>query len=157
MLLKQSVVIVTSCFLLACVGSPEERDSGPGRAGDCIHQSSIRGYRVLDEQNLIIEASGRKKYLVTLSRRAFGLRSSWSIGFVDSPTGRVCAGFSEMVFDDRGAGGPIRVAAVRQLTPAEEETLLIQFGLKEPEVKAMPVPQDVEGADIEELDPDAVD
>ncbi|MEJ2298940.1 MAG: hypothetical protein P8X94_10655 [Woeseiaceae bacterium] len=39
--------------------------------------------------------------------------------------------------------------------PAEEENLLIQFGLKEPEVKPMPVPQEVQGADIEELDPDA--
>ncbi len=157
MFFKQLVVLLTSCFLLACAGSPEGSDPGSNRAGDCIRQSSIRGYRVLDEQNLIFEASGREKYLVTLTRRAFGLRSSWSVGFVDSPTGRVCAGFSEMVFDDGGAGGPIRVAAVRRLTPAEEETLLIQFGLKEPEVKPVPVPQEVKGADIEELDPDADD
>jgi hypothetical protein len=151
----QLFIALTSCIVAACASNPEGSNEGSNQRGDCIRQSSIRGYRVLDEQNLIVEASGRKKYHVALQRRAFGLRSSWAIGFVDSPTGRVCAGFSEIVFDDRSAGGPIRVAAVRQLTPAEEENLLIQFGLKEPEVKPMPVPQEVQGADIEELDPDA--
>ena len=48
-----------------------------------------------------------------------------------------------------------RIASIRQLTPEEEEDLLIRFGLKEPEVKRVPVPQEVKGADIEELDPDA--
>ena len=109
---------------------------------------------MLDEQNLIVDASARKKYHVVLKRRAYGLRSSWAIGFVGSPTGRVCAGFGEVVFNDQ-MSGPVRIASVRQLTPEEEEGLLIQFGLKEPEVKRMPVPQEVEGADIEELDPDA--
>ena len=155
MFFKQIFIVVTSCALVACAGSPEGSGPDGSRRGDCILQSSIRGYRVLDEQNLIVEASGRKKYHVALQRRAFGLRSSWAIGFVDSPAGRICAGFSEIVFDDHSVDGPIRLAAVRQLSPAEEEALLIQFGLKEPEIKPMPVPQQVEGADIEELDPDA--
>jgi hypothetical protein len=154
MLLKQLFVLITLCTLVACAGTDEARDEGSSRRGDCIHQPSIRGYRVLDEQNLIVDASARKKYHVALQRRAYGLRSSWAIGFVGSPTGRVCAGFSEVVFNDQMAG-PVRIASIRELTPEQEEGLLIQFGLKEPEVKRMPVPQEVEGADIEELDPDA--
>ena len=110
---------------------------------------------MLDEQNLIVDASARKKYHVVLQRRAYGLRNSWGIGFIESPTGRVCAGFGEIVFNSSAAAVPIRIASIRQLTPEEEEGLLIRFGLKEPEVKRMPVPQEVEGADIEELDPDA--
>jgi hypothetical protein len=142
-------------MIAACAASPEGSDEGSSRRNDCIRQSSIRGYRVLDEQNLVVEAAGRRKYHVVLQRRAFGLRNSWSIGFIDSPTGRVCAGFSEIVFDDSGAGGPIRVAAVRQLTPAQEEALLVRYGLKEPEVKSVTAPWETSGADIEELDPDA--
>ena len=130
MLLKQLFVLITLGTLVACAGTDEAREEGSSRRGDCIHQPSM------------------------LQRRAFGLRSSWAIGFVGSPTGRVCAGFGEVVFNDHMAG-PVRIASIRQLTPEEEEGLLIQFGLKEPEVKRMPVPQEVEGADIEELDPDA--
>ena len=110
---------------------------------------------MLDEQNLIIDASPRKQYHVTLQRRAQGLRSSWAIGFAGSPTARVCAGFSEIVFNNNALGLRYRIASIRQLTPEEEEDLLIRFGRKEPEVENMPVPNEVEGADIEELDPDA--
>ena len=155
--IKQIVILVTLSILVACAGTGEREDGGSSGRGDCIQQSSIRGYRVLDEQNLIVDVSARRKYHVVLQRRAFGLRSSWGIGFKESSTGRICAGFSEVVFEGQGIGGGIRIASIRQLTPEEEEGLLISYGLKEPEVKSMPAPQDVEGADIEELDPDAKD
>ena len=153
--MKQLVIVVFLSVLFGCATPSGEESDGSSRRGDCIHQPSIRGYRVLDEQNLIVSASARKQYHVTLDRPARGLRSSWAIGFVDAPTGRICAGFSEIVFNDNAFGLRHRVASIRLLTPEEEEDLLIRFGLKEPEVKKMPVPQEVEGADIEELDPDA--
>ena len=154
--MKQLVIVCFLSVLVACAGTGEPTEEGSSRRGDCILQSSIRGYRVLDEQNLIVDASARKKYHVTLQQRAYGLRSSWSIAFTDSSAGRVCASFSQVIFSDRGMPGiRHRIASIRQLTPEEEEDLLIRFGLKEPEVKKMPEPQEVEGADIEELDPDA--
>ncbi len=111
---------------------------------------------MLDESNLIIEGSGRRKYHMTLRRRAHGLRSSWGIDF-SSPTSRVCAGFSEVLFDDDFHGGAIRIASIRELSPEEHEYLLIQFGKKEPEIKQTPVPREVKGAEVEELDPAATD
>lgn len=153
--MKQWIIFICLSVLFGCATSVDEQSDRSSRRGDCIHQPSIRGYRVLDEQNLIVSASARKQYHVALDRRAHGLRSSWAIGFVDGPTGRVCAGFSEIVFNDNVPGLRHRVVSIKLLTPEEEEDLLIRFGLKEPEVKKMPVPQEVEGADIEELDPDA--
>ena len=153
--MKQSIIIVFLSVLFGCATSGDEELDRSSQRGDCIHQPSIRGYRVLDEQNLIVSASARKQYHVKLDRRAHGLRSSWSIGFVDASTGRVCPGFSQIVFNDNVRGLRHRIVAIRLLTPEEEEDLLIRFGLKEPEVTKMPVPQEVEGADIEELDPDA--
>ena len=153
--MKQLFIILLLSVLLACAGTSESTDDGSNRRGDCIRHSSIRGYTVLDEQNLIVDAAVRKKYHVILSRPAYGLRSSWSIGFMDSSTGSVCARFSEIVYNDGMHKGRNRIASIRQLIPEEEEDLLIRFGLKEPEVKRVPVPQEVEGADIEELDPDA--
>jgi hypothetical protein len=92
---------------------------------------------------------------MVLHRRAYGLRSNWSIGF-KSPTGRVCAGFSELVLDDRFSGADsIRIASIRGISAEEEEDLLIRYGLREPEYEHTPEPVDVKGAEVEELDPDA--
>jgi hypothetical protein len=91
---------------------------------------------------------------MTLRRRAMGLRSSWGIDF-DSPTSRICAGFSEVLFKGQFDGESIRIASIRELSPEEHEYLLIQFGKKEPEIRQTPVPKEVKGAEVEELDPDA--
>ena len=155
-LLKQLPILFYSSVLLACAGT--STDGGEAKSGrsDCIYQPSIRGYNVLDESNLIVSASGRRQYHVVLQRRAFGLRSNWSIGF-KSPTGRICSGFSEVIFDGHFDGESIRIASIRELSAEEEEDLLIRYGKKEPEYEQTPEPYDVKGADVEELDPDADD
>lgn len=155
-------ILILSCLsgFVACAapGEPSDEDDSPARDSrdDCIHEPSIRGYNVLDEQNLIVSASGRRKYHVVLRRRAHGLRSSWGIVF-DAPGSRVCSGFSEVKFrgDFDNRIEAIRIGEIRLLTPEDEEDLLIKFGKKEPEIKQTPVPQEVEGADVEELDPAA--
>jgi len=93
---------------------------------------------------------------VVLSRRAYGLQNSLGIVF-DSPTSRICSGFGEVVLTD-GFGGraeAIRISNIRLLSPDEDEDLLIRFGKKEPEIKKTPAPREVEGAEVEELDPAA--
>ena len=60
----------------------------------------------------------------------------------------------EVVFSGDFDRETVRIASIRQLEPEEEEKLLIQFGKKEPEIKHTPAPQEVKGADVEELDPD---
>jgi hypothetical protein len=159
-LYKQIIVIATSSVLLACAstkGAPDAVKSGAtsGRP-DCIFQSSIRGYSVLDESNIIVEASGRRNYHVALRRRAHGVRSARKISF-DSPTGRVCANFSEVIFYGQSDNGPIRIASIRELSPEDHEDLLIQYGKKEPEIEQTPVRREVKGAEVEELDPAAND
>lgn len=160
MLLKQSLIFLSLSSLVACAGTSEQADGAvtEQRVGrdDCIPEPSIRGYTVLDEQNLIVEASGRRNYHVILQRRAYGLRNSMGIVF-DSPTSRICSDFSEVIVGD-GFGDRmdvVRIRHIRLLLPEEEEDLLIQFGKKEPEIKQTPVPKDVEGAAVEELDPAA--
>jgi len=160
MLIKQFIIICFSSILLACAGSetaPDGDDSGAssGRT-DCIFRSSIRGYSVLDESNLVIEGSGRRNYHVVLRRRAHGIRSTWAIGF-DSPTSRVCAGFSEVVFKGHMDNESIRILSIRELSQEDHESLLIQFGKKKPEIETTPGPREVEGAEVEELDPAATD
>ena len=160
MLLKQIYITIISCGLVACSSQNEAPDDGPARANsgrtDCISRSSIRGYSVLDESNLIIDGSGRRKYHVSLRRPARGLRSTWAIGF-KSVTSRVCAGFDEVVFQGQMNGESIRISFIRELSPEDHEDLLIQYGKKKPEIERTPAPQEVEGAEVEELDTAATD
>ena len=161
MLLKQIAIAIISCGLVAFSSPINAQDDGEARAksgrSDCISRSSIRGYSVLDDSNLIIDGSGRRKYHMVLQRRASGLRSSWGITF-DSPTSRVCAGFSEVIFKDHMSGArSIRIKSIRQLSPEDHEDLLIQFGKKPPKIEQTPAPRDVKGAEVEELDPAAAD
>jgi hypothetical protein len=85
-----------------------------------------------------------------LQRGAFGLQSTWGILF-DSPTGRVCS-YSRILFDGQFGGESIPIAFIREISPEEEESLLIRFGRKEPEIESTPAPIELPGAEVEELD-----
>lgn len=150
-IIKQLLIIVSLSTLVACAGTNTESERAVSSRSDCIYQSSIRGYSVLDESNLIVSASGRRKYHVALQRRAFGLRSSWAIAF-KSASGMVCSTFSEVVFEGHFDDESIRIASVKEISPEEEEDLLIRFGKKKPEIEQTPAPHEVEGAEVEELD-----
>jgi hypothetical protein len=160
MLIKQIIIVITSSLILACASSDTTPDGYydevSGGRTDCILRSSIRGYSVLDESNLIIEGSGRRYYHVVLRRRAHGISSTWAIGF-DSPTGRVCAGFDNVVFQDHLNNDSIGIMSIRALSREEHEGLLIHFGKKKPEIEHTPAPRDVDGAEVEELDTAADD
>jgi hypothetical protein len=105
----------------------------------------------LDNANLIVTGSASRKYHVTLSRRATGLRSASKIGFKSS-TGQICAGFAEVVVDDGLGLETIRIGSIRPLTPDEQDDLLVRFGKKEPEIEQAPARQSIESAEVEELD-----
>ena len=154
--IKQWVLLFFSFTLLACGSSPDSYESAGDpevvRGDDCISQRSIRDYQVLDDRNLIVSAGANRKYHAVLSRRAIGLRSNWSIGFV-SQTGRICSGWGEVLVDDGfNRKETIRLSSVRELSPEELDALLVQFGKKEPEVEQTVEPEEVEGAAVEELD-----
>jgi len=51
----------------------------------------------------------------------------------------------------------IRILSIRELSQEDHESLLIQFGKKKPEIETTPGPREVEGAEVEELDPAATD
>jgi hypothetical protein len=106
---------------------------------------------VLDESNLIVAAAGKRKYHMMLSRPAFGLRSTWRLGFTGS-TSQICAGFGEIFYDQGFGIERIRIQTIIPLGPEEEDMLLVHFGLKEPEFEQPRTPDKVDGAEVEELD-----
>ena len=152
---KQLFIVFFSCYLSSCATTDEDavesEDGWETRGGDCISQMSIRDYQVLDDSNLIVTGTARRKYHIVLSRRAFGLRSTWRIAF-QSSTGQVCSAFSDLIVDDGMGVEKIRIRSVKQLTPEEHDDLLVRFGKKEPDVKQTPELVPIEGAEVEELD-----
>jgi hypothetical protein len=153
--IKQLVIALILCSLGGCAsteeGQTEESYGAESTGSDCISQSSIRDYTVLDDANLIVTQGAKRKYHVQLSRRAYGLRSSRAIGF-HSQTGRICGKFSDLLVDDGFGPEKIRISSIRQLSPESEEELLIRFGKIEPEYEQPRRPENVEGAEVEELD-----
>jgi hypothetical protein len=154
--LKQTLIIIFSSYLLGCASSGDSYESAGDPveplSNDCFLQSSIRNYQVLDDSNLIVTGSGKRTYHVQLISRAYGLRSSWSIGF-RSRTGLICSTGSTLVISD-GFGSQessVRLRSVRQITPDELDAMLVRFGKKDPEEQQAPAEEEVEGAEVEEL------
>ncbi len=148
------LIVSASTFLTGAVladSDAEDTDNDRMGRSDCIFSSSIRGYTVLDERNLLIEGTGRRQYHVVLTRRAWGLKSSWNLG-IKSPTSQVCAGFSEIRLDPHhSALDTVRIQAITRLTEDEHEDILVRFGKKEPSYEQTPAPREVKGAEVEEL------
>ncbi len=154
--IKQIVTIVISSGLVACAASGDRYESAGDpvttRGHDCISQSTIRDYQVLDDRNLIVTAGAKRKYHVQLSRQAFGLRSNWKIGF-RSPAGRICSGTGDVVVDDSfGSKETIQISSIREVEADQLNALLVQFGKKVPEVEQATAKKEVKGAEVEELD-----
>jgi hypothetical protein len=154
--IKQLITLVISSSLVACASSEDRYESAGDpvatRGHDCISQSTIRDYQVLDDRNLIVTAGAKRKYHVQLSRNAFGLRSNWKIGF-RSPTGRICSGTGDVVVGDSfGSKETIQISSIKAFGPDELDALLVQFGKKVSEVERTPTQEEVNGAVVEELD-----
>ena len=79
------------------------------------------------------------------------LRSSTAIGF-HSATGRICSNFSDLIVDSSFGHDRIRITSVRRLTPEDEHNLLVRFGKKEPDHTKPRQTEQVDGAEVEELD-----
>ncbi len=148
------MVFILSSFLLF---SPTLADDlGPGfdldyRGSDCISIRTIRDYTALDDKNLLIWASVKRPYFVRLFSPAWGLRSSFQLGTV-SRDDRLCPyGGDALVFDSAGRD-TARIASIRRISPDEADWLLVRFGKKDPAEEQAPVPEPLEGAEVEELD-----
>ena len=152
---KQIFILTLSCYLLGCAGHQTGAEAGAAeplpRGSDCILEGTVRDYRVLDDSNLVVTASAKRKYPIELSRRAFGLNSSWNLGF-RSVTGRICPGTSEIIVDTSLGLDAFRIHSIRAISAEEYDDLLVHFGKKEPEVTVTPESDDVSGAEVEELD-----
>jgi hypothetical protein len=157
-LIKNVVLQIVTVLVLCIVGgcaAPGEPDSGSSgdvdfRGSDCILVSTIRDYTPLDDSNLLIYGPGKRAYFVTLVHSTFELRSSFRLQF-SSRDGQLCPyGGDEIVVGSFGREA-VGIRAISRVTEEQAEQLLIRYGRKEPAEQQAPAPEDVKGAEVEEL------
>jgi hypothetical protein len=150
------IALYSSSILVACAATEPDSDRGEDltdTGSDCISIRTIRDYTALDRNSLIVEASGRRLYYVTLSMPSHELRSSFRVG-VESRDERLCPyGGDRLVFDGLGSSINIgsNIRGIQRITPEQAEELLYRYGKLEQKEQPDPVPQELEGAEVEEL------
>ena len=64
----------------------------------------------------------------------------------------VCTMSGEVVVNDGFGLESYRIRSIRELSPEDLDDLLIRFGKKKPEIEQPPATNEVDGAEVEELD-----
>lgn len=146
--------LIFSCAVAGCAGSGQA-ENGPRadaefRGSDCILIRTIRDYTPLDDRNLLIWGPGNRAYYVTLVRPAFELRSSFRMGF-SSRDDQLCPYGGDGIVVGSLTQDTIGIRAISRVSKEQADQLLIRYGRKEPAEQQAPAPEDVKGAEVEEL------
>lgn len=118
-----------------------------GRGGDCIFSRTISGWRVLDDETMLVWGPTRKRpYEVKLWHRAQGLKFENQIGFLDrNSDGQFCDYGGDSIVTTDMVPDRIPVRSVRRIDEAEANRLTEaskEKGGKDHEVK-MPEQSDM--------------
>jgi len=100
---------------------------------DCFFASTLRDWRPLDDQNLILFANGRRPYHVELVRPAMALSFNVMIGVYDRD-GRVCPYGGDAIIVDGFMPERIAIRSMRRLTDAQLDEVYVEFGISAPPV-----------------------
>lgn len=104
-------------------------------ADDCFFASTLRDWRPLDDENLVLFGSGRTPYHVELFRPAMGLSFNVMIGVFDRD-GRICPYGGDAIIVDGAVPDRIPIRSIRRLTDDELDELYVQFGVRAPAIVA---------------------
>ena len=135
--MPRSLLYLCAVLLASGCAVSEETAEETGEGSDCFYQSQLRSYKVVDDQHIVVSATGNRAYLIELWRPVHNLDRRFRIGF-ESPRDRVCSVISKVRVD-----GGISIRSIRQIPEAERDALRSQGE----NVEYAPV----DGADIEDL------
>jgi hypothetical protein len=153
-LLKQLLPALFLCVMAGCAATQEGEPVAEGdvdySGSDCISIRTVRDYRQLDDRNLLIYGPANRAYFVTLFRPSFELRSSFQLGF-SSRDDQLCPFGGDAIVVGSLNREEIGIQSIDRVSEEQAEQLLIRYGKKEPAEPQAPAPEDVEGAEVEEL------
>ncbi len=154
-IIKQVSIVCLLCFTISPVPAQEERSEAVRdldlNGSDCIWIRTIRDYSPLDNRTLLIYGAGKSAYFVRLVHPAMEMKSSIQVGF-SSRDDRLCPyGGDSLVFGGF-ADQTVSIRSISRISSDQAENLLVRYGRKEPDQQHVPAPEEVKGAEIEELD-----
>jgi hypothetical protein len=152
--LLQVFTLLISCVVAGCAASDRSTSADRGdidyRGSDCILISTIRDYTPLDDSNLLIYGPAKRAYLVSLVYSTFELRSSFSLQF-SSRDDQLCPYGGDGIVVGSFRDETVGIRAISRVTEEQADQLLIRYGRKKPAEQQAPAPEDVKGAEVEEL------
>jgi hypothetical protein len=135
--MRTSIDILTAgvavSLLSACAGMPTTSGLSRPTYNDCFLASTLHDWRPLDDENLILFASGRRPYHVELVRPASGLSYDVMIGVYDRD-GRICPYGGDAIVIDGIIPERISIRSVRRLTAEQLDEVYLAFGIRAPAV-----------------------
>ena len=120
-------VLAVSGFATSASGARTESRS----YNDCFFARTLRDWRPLDNEHLILFANGRKPYLVELTTPAFGLSFEYKIGVFDRD-GRICPYGGDSIIVEGPVRDRIPIRSIRRLSDTEFDEVLVEYGVKPP-------------------------
>ena len=152
--IKQIVIVFISSITLSIFAAAAEEEDTPEdldlRGSDCISIRLIRDYTPLSRDSLLIHASAKRSYFVTLFSPRFGVNSSFQLA-TRSRDDRLCPYGGDALIFGSFQGDEARIKSIKRLNPGQLEQVLIRYGKKEPADKPDPAPPELKGAEVEEL------
>ncbi len=118
-------------LLLLAAAAPAQAQTRPigkvSRTNDCIFQSSISSFRVLDDRHIVLFGFGQREvYLAELAPACFDVESLSTLGTVDGDmNGQICGyGRDGVSFRQFAHRDECRITALERLSRARADDLL---------------------------------
>jgi hypothetical protein len=127
LLIVPIAVLAMSGFATSASGAASESRS----YNDCFFARTLRDWRPLDNEHLILFANGRKPFLVELAAPAFGLSFEYKIGVFDRD-GRICPYGGDSIILEGPVRDRIPIRSIRRLSDTEFDEVLVEYGVKPP-------------------------
>jgi hypothetical protein len=126
------MVIAATVVLQACVESSVATVDRPAKSTpstsreECLFRAVVDDWTAINDEQLIIYASGRQPYLAKLAFPTPDLKFDYRIGIVDGDgNGRICGyGRDAVVFQDGTIPGGVRILSLQKLERTEAEELI---------------------------------
>jgi hypothetical protein len=133
--MKTALMPLALLLLAACVHSGPESQLGKqkpeqiklSRTSDCVFNSTIDGFQVLDRTHVVLFGMGRRKaYLAEIAGVCFDLNSQFTLATVDGDNnGQICGfGRDSIAYRQLGRVENCRVLALEELSDERRIELL---------------------------------
>jgi hypothetical protein len=124
---------LTGCASTGAPSTGAPSTGAPATYNDCLYARSLRDWRPLDDEHLLLFGPGRTAYLVELFRPAMRLGFNIMIGVYDRD-GRICPYGGDAIIVDGPMPERIPIRSMRRLTAEQLDEVYVQFGIRPPAV-----------------------